>query len=60
MTKPICAIVGAGEGLGRALAEKFASREFDIALISRSEANSSAAIEAATATTSAADRKSVV
>ena len=49
MMKPICAIVGAGEGLGRALAAKFASREFDIALISRSEANSSAAIEAATA-----------
>ena len=50
MTRPVCAIVGAGEGLGRALAAKFASREFDIALISRSEANSSAAIEAAAAT----------
>ncbi|MCH7822428.1 MAG: SDR family NAD(P)-dependent oxidoreductase [Proteobacteria bacterium] len=49
MTNPVCAIVGSGEGLGRALAAKFASREFDIALISRSEANSSAAIEAATA-----------
>ena len=49
MGKPLCAIVGAGEGLGRALAAKFASRAFDIALISRSEANSSAAIEAAAA-----------
>ena len=55
MTNPVCAIVGAGEGLGRALAAKFASREFDIALISRSEANSSAAIEAATATASSAN-----
>jgi NAD(P)-dependent dehydrogenase (short-subunit alcohol dehydrogenase family) len=49
LTKPVCVIVGAGEGLGRALAAKFASRAFDIALISRSEANSSAAIEAAVA-----------
>jgi len=55
MTKPVCAIVGAGEGLGRALAEKFASREFDIALISRSEANSSAAIKAAATAASAAN-----
>ena len=49
MTRPVCAIVGAGEGLGRALAEKFAGHEFDIALISRSEANSGAALEAAAA-----------
>jgi len=46
MTKPVCAIVGAGEGLGRALAVKFASQEFDIALISRSEANSAACVAA--------------
>ena len=39
MTKPVCVIVGAGEGLGRALAAKFASEKFDIALISRSEAS---------------------
>jgi NADP-dependent 3-hydroxy acid dehydrogenase YdfG len=49
MTTPVCTIVGAGEGLGRALAAKFASQAFDIALISRSEANSAAAIEAAAA-----------
>lgn len=49
MTTPVCAIVGAGEGLGRALAATFASHAFDIALISRSEANSAAAFEAATA-----------
>ena len=55
MTRPLCTIVGAGEGLGRALAAKFASRKFDIALISRSKANSSAAIEAAAATAGAAD-----
>ena len=47
MTRPVCAIVGAGEGLGRALAAKFAAREFDIALVSRSETNSAAALKAA-------------
>jgi NAD(P)-dependent dehydrogenase (short-subunit alcohol dehydrogenase family) len=41
----VCAIVGAGEGLGRALAAKFASEGFNIALISRSEASCVAAIE---------------
>ena len=55
MTRPVCAIVGAGEGLGRALAEKFAGREFDIALISRTEAGSSAALEAVTKAAPAAD-----
>ena len=51
MPQPVCAIIGAGDGLGRALAAKFASQEFDIALISRSEAGSAAAIEAATGIT---------
>jgi len=51
MSRPVCAIVGAGEGLGRALAAKFANQGFDIALISRSEAGSAAAMEAATADT---------
>jgi NAD(P)-dependent dehydrogenase (short-subunit alcohol dehydrogenase family) len=51
MSRPVCAIVGAGEGLGRALAAKFAKQGFDIALISRSEAGSAAAIEAAAAVT---------
>ena len=46
MPRPVCAIVGAGEGLGRALAAKFATQGFDIALISRSEANCVAAVEA--------------
>lgn len=45
MSRSVCAIVGAGEGLGRALAAKFATQGFDIALISRSEANCAAAIE---------------
>ena len=49
MSQPVCAIVGAGEGLGRALAGKFASRGFDTALISRSEEGSAAAFEAAAA-----------
>ena len=43
MSQPVCAIVGAGEGLGRALAAKFAGEGFDIALISRSETGSRAA-----------------
>lgn len=45
MSRSVCAIVGAGEGLGRALAAKFASEGFNIALISRSEASCVAAIE---------------
>ncbi len=47
MPRPVCAIIGAGEGLGRALAAKFAGQDFDIALISRSESGSAHAIEAA-------------
>lgn len=47
MSRPVCAIIGAGEGLGRALAAKFANQGFDLALISRSEAGSATAIEAA-------------
>ena len=47
MSNPVCAIVGAGEGLGRALAAKFASHGFDIALVSRSEKHSPVATEAA-------------
>ena len=47
MSNPVCAIVGAGEGLGRALAAKFANHGFDIGLVSRSEQNSTAAMQAA-------------
>lgn len=43
--KPICTIVGAGEGLGRSLAKKFASEGFDIALISRSESTAEPILE---------------
>ena len=43
MSKPVCAIVGAGEGLGRSLAAKFAGEGFDIGLVSRSEESSQAA-----------------
>ena len=38
MTRPLCAIVGAGEGLGRALAARFAAGGCDLALVSRGEA----------------------
>lgn len=44
---PTCAIIGGGEGLGSALAAKFAREGFDIALVSRSEAGSKAAHDAA-------------
>ena len=47
MSRQICAIVGAGEGLGRSLAARFASEGRDIALISRTEEGSAAAREAA-------------
>lgn len=43
----VCAIVGAGEGLGSALAAKFASEGFNIALLSRSETGSAHARAAA-------------
>ena len=47
MSRSVCAIVGAGEGLGRSLATRFAGEGFDIALISRTETGSSAAAESA-------------
>ncbi len=46
MSKPLCVIAGFAEGLGRALAAKFASCGFDLALISRSKKNSAAAADA--------------
>lgn len=51
----LCAIVGAGEGLGAALAAKFAAEDHDIALVSRSEAGSAAAMNAANGAREAAD-----
>ena len=45
----VCAIIGAGEGLGCALARRFCSEGMDIALISRSEQGSAAAKAAALA-----------
>lgn len=46
---PICAIVGAGEGLGAALAARFAAEGFDMALMTRSTAGAAAAMTAASA-----------
>ncbi len=37
MNRPVCAIVGAGEGLGQALATRFAAEGFALALMSRTE-----------------------
>ena len=54
MSRPVCAIVGAGEGLGRALAARFAGGNFDIGLVSRSREGSSAAAEAAVSADSGA------
>ncbi len=47
MDHKVCAIVGAGEGLGQSLAAAFAAKGFDIALLSRSEKGSAAAATAA-------------
>ncbi|MEM7543408.1 MAG: SDR family NAD(P)-dependent oxidoreductase [Pseudomonadota bacterium] len=47
MAKPVCILVGGGEGLGQALAGKFAAEGFDMALMSRSQEGSGAAIKAA-------------
>ena len=49
MSRTVCAIVGAGDGLGQSLARHFAANGFDIALLSRSEAGSAAALAAASA-----------
>ncbi len=47
MPNPICVIVGAGEGLGRALAVKFASKGCNLALITRTKQGSEASLQAA-------------
>jgi NAD(P)-dependent dehydrogenase (short-subunit alcohol dehydrogenase family) len=47
VAKQVCAIIGAGEGLGRSIAAAFAAKGFDVALSSRSEKGSAAALEAA-------------
>ncbi|MGD9603675.1 MAG: SDR family NAD(P)-dependent oxidoreductase [Gammaproteobacteria bacterium] len=49
MKREVCAIVGGGEGLGRALAATFARNGCDIALVSRTVAGSAAAQAAAEA-----------
>ena len=49
MSQPVCVLIGAGEGLGRALAEKFAREGFCLSLISRTEKGSGAALSAARA-----------
>jgi len=44
MSKPVCVIVGPGEGLGQALAKKFANKNYNVALISRSLKGSAKAL----------------
>lgn len=56
MTRPVCALIGAGEGLGQALAAKFSAEGHDVALISRSGSGS----EAAAAAVRAADKDASV
>ena len=55
MSRSVCVVIGAGEGLGRALAAKFASEGFDIALISRSRAGCAAAMQAVKQANNAVD-----
>lgn len=47
MSQEVCLIIGGGDGLGRALASKFASEGCRIGLVSRSEKGSAAALAAA-------------
>lgn len=49
MSQPVCAIIGAGEGLGQALAARFAGEGFSLGLVSRTKAGSAAALAAAKA-----------
>ena len=49
ISRPVCVIVGAGEGLGRALAARFAKEGFDIGLVSRTDTGARAAVECARA-----------
>ena len=49
ISRPVCVIVGAGEGLGRALAARFAKEGFDIGLVSRSQTGAREAVESARA-----------
>lgn len=46
MTRPVCVIIGSGEGLGQALAKKFALQGYNVALISRSLEGSAKALNA--------------
>lgn len=52
---PVCVIVGAGEGLGRSLAARFAVGGCDIALVSRTRPGSEAALEHARAANGSVD-----
>lgn len=47
MTQSVCAIVGAGDGLGQALAARFAREGYNVALLSRTAAGSAVALAAA-------------
>jgi NAD(P)-dependent dehydrogenase (short-subunit alcohol dehydrogenase family) len=49
MGKPVCAILGAGAGLGKSLASAFAKEGYEIAVLCRSEVGSGAALAAAKA-----------
>ncbi len=53
--RPVCVIVGAGVGLGRSLAARFALGGCDMALVSRTRSGSAAALEHARAANGAVD-----
>lgn len=55
MPNSVCAIVGAGEGLGQSLAAAFAEKGHAIALLSRSEKGSAAAMASARRANAAVD-----
>jgi NAD(P)-dependent dehydrogenase (short-subunit alcohol dehydrogenase family) len=57
MSQAICAIVGAGDGLGQALARRFAAEGFSLALLSRSAGGSTQALAAANDVTPSAGHR---
>ena len=59
MKAKVCAVIGAGAGLGQALARRFARGGYTLALLSRSEAGSEAALAAAREADSSAPHRFV-
>jgi len=60
MSKKVCLIVGAGQGLGRALAQKFANEGYHLSLVSRTLNGSRIALKAAHSAFPGGDHRHVI